>query len=105
VVTPGSSSATSFTRHTSFGTSPPSFREPEAYLDREPAPHGFAYSPVDIAHGRCHAPDARFILLPIKRNLFGHISSHSRMIVWLRQDARAVFALVESAGVYKAGLI
>src|SRR3712207_8072303 len=30
----------SFTRHTSFGTSPPSSREPEAYLDREPAPTG-----------------------------------------------------------------
>jgi hypothetical protein len=28
VVTPGRSSATSFTRHTSFGTSPPSSREP-----------------------------------------------------------------------------
>src|SRR3954464_14190717 len=40
VVTPGSSSATNFTRHTSFGTSPPSFREPEAYLDRKPAPTG-----------------------------------------------------------------
>jgi hypothetical protein len=30
VVTPACSSTTSFTRHTSFGTSPPSFREPEA---------------------------------------------------------------------------
>src|SRR4051812_47469653 len=46
VVTPGSSSATSFTRHTSFGTSPPSFREPEAYLDREPAPTGLHALPV-----------------------------------------------------------
>src|SRR3954454_8853677 len=44
VVTPGCSSATNFTRHTSFSTSPPSFREPETYLDREPAPHGFACS-------------------------------------------------------------
>src|SRR4051812_32768568 len=38
VVTPACSSATSFTRHTSFGTSPPSSREPGAYSKRDQPP-------------------------------------------------------------------
>src|SRR4051794_36609981 len=38
VVTPACSSATSFTRHTSFATSPPSFREPGAYSRRDQPP-------------------------------------------------------------------
>src|SRR3954471_1744805 len=38
VVTPGSSSATSFTRHTSFDTKPPSSREPGAYSKRDQPP-------------------------------------------------------------------
>src|SRR3954464_1555575 len=37
-VTPACSSATSFTRHTSFATSPPSFREPGAYSRRDQPP-------------------------------------------------------------------
>src|SRR5215204_621995 len=63
-VTPGSSSATSFTRHTSFGTSPPSFREPEAYLDREPAPtglHALVVVGLDGGYVRSrHRPERHF---------------------------------------------
>src|SRR3954447_17038367 len=40
VVTPACSSATSFTRHSSFATSPPSFREPGAYSRRDQPPRG-----------------------------------------------------------------
>jgi hypothetical protein len=49
VATPGSNSATSFTRHTSFGTAPlspaPVSQEPIGAATRGPAPHGFACSP------------------------------------------------------------
>jgi len=49
VVSPVSNSATNFTRHTSFGTSSPSSREPKIYRSRN-KPHKFAWSqPISTA--------------------------------------------------------
>ena len=64
VVTPGCSSATSFTRHTSFATRPPSSREPAPYPDRA-SPHDFACS---------HANPERQVWMGLR--LDAHYGSH-----------------------------
>src|SRR4051812_23862393 len=86
VVTPACSSATSFTRHTSFATSPPSFREPGAYSRRDQPPrvcmlsswqHRLMARPrPDLVHLRRIDPDRgmwRFYSLALQPTLLGGV--------------------------------